>query len=118
MTPLERLLTSGHAAAVDVDGAAAFAREPTAGLLLLPGDPSRPEVVDVAVVLGELAEKFPRLRVAVVRDGEEPTMRAWFGVTTFPSLLFVRGGDVVTRLARMQPWSTYEDAAIALEAGR
>jgi len=115
MTPLERLLEREHVTAVDAAGAAAFTREAAAGLLLLPGDPSRPEVIDVAVVMGELKEKFPALRVAVAPVGAEPEMRASFGVTTFPSLLFVRGGEVRTRLARMQAWSTYEGAALALQ---
>lgn len=117
MKPLERLRLQSSVTTVDADGAAAFAHDAAAGVLLLPGDPTRPEVTDVAVVLGELAGRFPGLRVAVAHEGHEPAMRAHFGVRSFPALLFVKGGEVVTTLTRMQSWSTYADAARALEEG-
>jgi hydrogenase-1 operon protein HyaE len=115
MNPLERLQHHARIEALDADGLAAFAHVPAPGLLLVPGDPSRPEATDVAVVLGELAERFPRLRVAVAPEGHEQAMRAQLGVTAFPALLFVKGGRVVTTLARMQAWSAYESAARELE---
>ncbi|HSO33474.1 MAG TPA: hypothetical protein VLT33_13160 [Labilithrix sp.] len=114
MTPLERLLQD-KGCAVDAEGALAFANASGAWLLLLPGDPLRPEVADLAVVLGALAGKFPHLRIAVAPEGDEVAMRSRFGVTTFPALLFVKGGGVVTTLSRMQSWATYEGAARALE---
>lgn len=117
MKPLERLRLQRSVASVDTDGASVFAGAAAAGMLLLPGDPTRPEVTDVAVVVGELAERFPRLRVAVAQEGDEAAMRARFGVKNFPALLFVRGGEVVKTLARMQSWSTYEDSARAVEEG-
>ena len=70
------------------------------------------------MVLGELATRFPCFRVGIAPEGDEATMRARFGVTAFPALLFVRGGEVVTSIARMQAWLTYESAARALEVAR
>jgi hydrogenase-1 operon protein HyaE len=114
MTPLDRLLQRDHVITVDAAGAIAFAHEPAAGMLLLAGDLARAEVTDVAVVLSSLATSFPGLRVAVAHEAAEPELRASFQVSAFPSLLFVKDGAVVTKLARMQAWSTYEDAARAL----
>jgi hypothetical protein len=114
MMPLERLRTLSTITEVDPEHASAFVRDPLPGMLLIPGDPLRPEVNDVAVVLTELVERFPAIRVAVASIGQEATMRGRFGVAAFPALLFVKGGEVVTALSRMQAWSAYETAARAL----
>ena len=118
MKPLERLRDRHAVTAVDIDGATAFTRDAAPGVLLLPGDPTRPELTDVAVVLGELATRFPRFRLGIAPEGDAAAMRVRFGVTAFPALLFVRGGEVVTAIARMQAWSAYERAARALEVQR
>jgi hydrogenase-1 operon protein HyaE len=115
MKPLDRLARDQRVSNVDADGALAFAREPAPGVLLLPGDPTRPEVVDVAVVMSELLSTHPALRYGVAPVGDEPAMRERFGVTSFPALLFVKNGEVAKVLARMQTWSTYEGAASAIE---
>lgn len=116
MKPLQRLALRPGVTTVDGDAALAFTREHAPGILLVPGDPSRPEVTDLAVVLGELADAHPGVRVGVAREGDEAEMRSRLGLSAFPSLLFVKGGEVVKVLARMQSWSTYAGAARALEA--
>lgn len=116
MTPLERLRQRRDTAQVDLDGAVAFTREEAPGVMLLPGDPARPEVIDLAVVLGELRALHPGLRFAVAADGDEGALRARLPVTTFPSLVLVRGGAVAKVLSRMQSWATYDAAIAALGA--
>ncbi len=111
--PLDRVRSDPRVVALDAEGALEFAKREAPGLLLLPGVVARAEVPDVAVVLGELAVRFPGLRLAVA-DGDEATLKARFGLPGFPALLFVRDGEVKTALARMHSWSTYESAARAL----
>lgn len=114
MTPLDRLMQRTDVVTVDPDGAVAFAAGAGPGVLLLPGDPTRPEVIDLAVVMGELEGRHPGLRLAVARVGEEPALRERLPVTAFPSLVFVRDGGVAKVLSRMQSWSTYADALTML----
>jgi len=115
MKPLEKLTRRPAVTTVDSEGAVAFTKTPAPGLLLLPGEPSRPEVTDVAVVVIELSERHPELRLGVARVGDEAAMRERFGVTTFPALLFVRNGEVVRAVSRMQSWATYMSAVAMLE---
>ncbi len=118
MKPLDRLLKTPRVEALPLESAVGFARDPSAEarVLFLPGDASRPEVTDVAVVLGELLGLFPSLEIGVaVGEGvDEAAMRERFGVTAFPTVIFSRHGETSKRLSRMQSWSTYEDAARAL----
>lgn len=114
MNPLERLRAQNSVLRVNADGAAAFARGGLPGLLLLPGDPTRPEVIDLAVVVSELRQLHPRLRVAVADVGHEAALRERLPVTSFPSLLFVRHDGVAKVLSRMQSWATYEEAIASL----
>lgn len=114
MNPLERLREQRDVLRVDVDGAAAFASGGAPGLLLLPGDPTRPEVIDLAVVVSELRQLHPGLRVAVGDAGHEAALRERLPVTSFPSLVFVRSDGVAKVLARMQSWATYRDALASL----
>ncbi len=107
-----------HARIADLaaDAATAFVEDVAPGMLLLRGDPRRPEATDVAVVLSELADTFPNLRAAVASTEDEAGLRARFAVTSFPALLFVKGGAVVSALVRMHDWSAYDAAARSLEA--
>ena len=111
MNPLDLLCIQDSVSSVDVAGARAFVQEPDPGLLFLPGDRSRPEVTDVAVVANTLHRRYPELRVAVAKNEAEDTLRGAFGIALFPSLLFVKGGEVKISLARMQTWSIYDGAA-------
>ncbi|MFO0737240.1 MAG: hypothetical protein U0270_15225 [Labilithrix sp.] len=116
MTPLERLRLRTDIASVDAEGAREFAHREARGLLLLPGDPTRPEVIDLAVVVSELHQRHPDLRIAIADSGHEAVLRERLHVTSFPSLVFVKDGAVAKVLSRMQSWATYLDALASLEA--
>ncbi len=87
----------------------------TAGMnvLFFPGDPTTvKDATDVAVVLPELVSAFDgQLRPGVVTDvfGDGKTLKRHYGFTEYPSLVFVRSGDYVGTITRIQDWGEYLD---------
>ncbi len=87
----------------------------TAGMnvLFFPGDPATvKDATDVAVVLPELVGAFDgQLRPGVVTDvfGDGKTLKRQYGFTEYPSLVFVRSGDYVGTITRIQDWGEYLD---------
>jgi hydrogenase-1 operon protein HyaE len=82
-------------------------------VLFFPGDPGTvKDATDVAVVLPELVEAFGgRLNPGVVIDtfGDGKTLKRHYGFSHFPALVFVRDGDYVGTICRIQDWSEYLD---------
>ncbi len=111
MTPLERLRAHTSVHTVDADGALAFTKSSTGGVLIVLGDPSRPEVSDVAVVALELQGNYPQMHIALASPGDDPKMKTELGLTSLPALVFVKDGVVTRTLARMCSWASYDDAA-------
>ena len=89
----------------------AFVAEPMLNVLFFPGDPKTiRDATDVAVVLPELVQVFDhQLRPGVVVDtrraGSELQKR--YGFRAYPALVFVRGGEYVGAIARIQNWNDY-----------
>ena len=87
----------------------------TAGMnvLFFPGDPKTTrDATDVAVVLPELVAAFGgRLNAGVVPDtfGDGKDLKRHYGFSAFPSLVFVRDGDYVGAISRIQDWGEYLD---------
>ncbi|MBI5321884.1 hydrogenase accessory protein [Bradyrhizobium sp.] len=83
----------------------------TVAVLLSAGNPARfPEAIDVAVVLPELIEAFQgRLHGAVITREAESELGQRFGVRVQPTLIFVRGGETLGLIAKIQDWSIYID---------
>ena len=90
-----------------------FVAEPGMNVLFFPGDPATAkDSTDVAVVLPELVEAFGgQLRPGVVADtyGDGKELKRHYGFSAFPSLVFVRGGEYVGTITRIQDWSEYLD---------
>ncbi|EGQ61863.1 hydrogenase-1 expression HyaE [Acidithiobacillus sp. GGI-221] len=87
-------------------------------VLLFAGDPARyPEANDVAVILPELAATFSgRFRTAVVAAGAEKSLQARYGVTVWPTLVFLRQGIKLGAISRMRDWGEYlREIAMLLE---
>lgn len=80
-------------------------------VLLSAGNPVRfPEAIDVAVVLPELIEAFQgRLRGAIIVPDAESELGQRFGVRVQPTLIFVRNGETLGLIAKIQHWSVYAD---------
>lgn len=80
-------------------------------VLFFPGDPKTiNDATDVAVVLPELVDAFRgQLNPGVVRDtyGDGVTLKRRYGFRRFPALVFVRSGDYVGAIERIQDWAHY-----------
>ena len=89
----------------------AFVAEPMLNVLFFTGDPQTiRDATDVAVVLPELVEAFDRqLRPGVVVDtrGAGSELQKRYGFRAYPALVFVRGGQYVGAIARIQNWNDY-----------
>jgi hydrogenase-1 operon protein HyaE len=94
-----------------------LARNPRA-LLFFTGDVNtRPEGLDVAVVVRELATGYQgRLRVGVVDRRDEAALMARFGVVVTPAVAYMRDGESSELVARMRDWSVFAQAAERLLA--
>lgn len=66
------------------------------------------ESADVAVVLRELVRCHPgRLRAGVMEAADERKLKVLFGVSTTPTLVFVRGRTTLGSIERMKGWDHY-----------
>lgn len=93
------------------------ARNPRA-LLFFTGDvAARPEGLDVAVVVRELASSYgDRLRVGLVDRRDEAALMAQFGVVVTPAVVYLRDGQASELVARMRDWPVFAQAAERLLA--
>lgn len=88
-----------------------FVAEPGMNVLFFPGDPQTVrDATDVAVILPELARAFDgRLRPGVVTDtfGAGKDLKRRYGFREYPALVFVRTGEYVGTISRVQDWAEY-----------
>ena len=112
---IERLVSQLGAEWVDETRIVEWSARSGEGVVLLAGDPVRfPEGLDVAAVLPEIMRSFPnRFAVAVVPRQHEEAVAKMYGSNRWPTLLFLRGGHYVTRIAGMQDWDVYLQAVEA-----
>lgn len=103
-------LVSNHGclkiAAADIDQ---FASPPGDSILLLTHDPVRvPETLDVLVVLPEVLKPYAgRFRCAVLDAEQSQAVKARFGITRWPAMVFQRGGEYVGAIEGMRDWSEF-----------
>jgi hydrogenase-1 operon protein HyaE len=80
-------------------------------VLFFPGDPKTVrDSTDVAVILPELVRAFDgQLRPGVVTDtfGDGLQLKRQYGFPEYPALVFVRSGNYVGTITRVQDWSDY-----------
>ena len=88
------------------------ARHPHA-LLFFTGDvATRPEGLDVAIVVRELLRQYDgRLALGIVDRRDETALMAKTGVVVLPAVAFVAHGRPVEIVARMRDWIAYAQAA-------
>ena len=89
-----------------------FIAEDGKTVLFFPGDPSTvKDATDVAVVLPELVTADGgQLRPGVVTDtwGAGKELKRHYGFSAYPSLVFVRSGEYVGTITRIQDWPDYQ----------
>ena len=85
------------------------------GLLFFIGD--RPEGLDVAVVVRELATSYQgRLRIGFIDQRDEAALMTRFGVVVMPAVVYMRDGQPTELVARMRDWPVFSQAADRLLA--
>ena len=108
---IDRLVDELGYATVTLESHDDFVAEPGMNVLFFPGDPKTvKDSTDVAVVLPELVGAFAgQLRPGVVADtyGDGKELKRRYGFSAFPSLVFVRSGEYVGAITRIQDWGEY-----------
>lgn len=108
---IDRLVTELDYADVSLANCEEFVAAPGMNVLFFPGDATTVrDATDVAVVLPELVAAFDeQLRPGVVRDvfGDGDVLRRRYGFKEYPALVFIRAGDYVGTLTRIQDWGDY-----------
>lgn len=88
-----------------------FVAQPGMNVLFFPGETTTvKDATDVAVVLPELVKAFDgQLTPGVVTDvrGAGAELRKLYGFGAYPALVFVRGGEYVGAITRIQDWAVY-----------
>ena len=115
---IDRLLTELGFAEIDAGNHDDFVAADGMNVLFFPGDPNTvKDATDVAVVLPELVAAFPgQLNPGVVTDtfGFGTVLKRRYGFSHFPALVFVRAGDYVGAIVRIQDWADYIEQVSSL----
>ncbi len=108
---IEKLLSEHGFPVVSLTNHDEFVSRPGMNVLFFPGDAKTVrDATDVAVVLPELVAAFEgRLSPGVVTDvfGDGKMLKQRYGFREYPALVFVRSGDYVGTIVRIQDWGSY-----------
>jgi hydrogenase-1 operon protein HyaE len=108
---IERLIQELNYPEVTLDNHDSFIEMPGLNVLFFPGNPDTvKDATDVAVILPELIAVFAsQLNPGVVTDtyGAGQKLKQKYGFTHYPSLVFVRDGEYVGAISRIQDWADY-----------
>ncbi|MBU0621342.1 MAG: hydrogenase [Gammaproteobacteria bacterium] len=106
---LERLRAQSKITLLDEEGLESFVMAGGDGMVLFTQEPDQqPETWDVAVILPEVLKLTgDRLRAAIISPELARKEKARFGITRWPSLVFVRDGDYVGVIDGMRNWEEY-----------
>jgi len=108
---IDRLIQDLGYEEITLDNHDSFTQRPGLGVLFFPGNPETvKDATDVAVVLPELINAFgDQLRPGVVTDtsGAGKELKQKYGFPQYPALVFVREGEYVGAITRIQDWTEY-----------
>ena len=108
---IDRLIHELGYEEITLDNHDSFIRSPGLNVLFFPGNPETvKDATDVAVVLPELINAFgEQLIPGVVIDtyGAGKELKQKYGFQQYPALVFVRDGEYVGAITRIQDWSDY-----------
>ena len=109
MQLIERLSDTLGYALLDAENFEEFvAHTPQCVLFFTENPTSFPESSDVAVILPEIVRQFgDRLTPAVVARNHEREVSKRYGVREWPTLVFLRRGEYLGAIARVQDWNDY-----------
>lgn len=106
---LQRLRAQSDIILLDEAGLGSFVAAAGDGMVLFTQEPDQqPETWDVAVILPEvLKQTGSRLRAAIIPPELARQEKARYGITRWPSLVFVRDGAYVGVIDGMRNWDEY-----------
>ena len=106
---LERLRAQSKIVLLDEEGLESFVMAGGDGMVLFTQEPDQqPETWDVAVILPEVLKLTgDRLRAAIITPDLARKEKARYGITRWPSLVFVRDGGYVGVIEGMRNWEEY-----------
>lgn len=106
---LEQLQTKHGLPLLDADNYGQFIYGNDTVLLFFSNDPVMfPESHDVAVILPELMKTFKgKLQAAVISKAIERELQGQFRFTSWPSLVFLRGGEYLGVITGIKNWQEY-----------
>lgn len=106
---IDRLVSELKYPLLTADTFQAFVAAQPVSVLFFTEDPtSFPESQDVAVILPELIATFGTLLTpAVVAREFERTLQKQYGFGVWPTLVFLRRGEYLGAISRVQDWSDY-----------
>jgi hydrogenase-1 operon protein HyaE len=108
-TLLEQLQTRHGLPLINADNYDQFVYGNDTVLLFFSNDPVMfPESHDVAVILPELLKAFnSKLQAAVISSVIERELQARFRFTSWPALVFLRGGEYLGVITGIKNWQEY-----------
>jgi len=108
---IDRLLQELNYPEITLDNHDAFVELPGLNVLFFPGNPDTvKDATDVAVVLPELVATFaPQLNPGIITDtyGTGQKLKQKYGFSHYPSMVFIRDGEYVGTISRIQDWADY-----------
>ena len=118
LTLFARLVGQHGFTAITAENLRTFIDAPGEALLFFPDDPKRvPEAWDVAVVLPDIVQlNCPETRVGLIDPVLAKKLATEFGITMWPSLVFLRDGKYLGVIERMRDWDEYAERIATLRA--
>lgn len=105
---LRRLTEVHHLPLLDQHNLDSFIRSHHLCVLFFAGNPEKyPEANDVAMVLPELLKAFGEMQGAVIAPSDEIMLQKLFVFSRWPSLVFVREGQMLGVISEIQNWHDY-----------
>lgn len=119
LTLFARLVAQQGYKALSAQSTREFVEAPGEAMLFFAEDPKRvPETWDVAVVLPDIVRtNCPQVRVGLLDPVSARALAGEFGVSLWPSLVFLRDGQYLGAIERMRDWDDYARRIAAIRAG-
>jgi len=94
---------------LNVDNFDDFIKSKNECVLFFTENPTRfPESDDVAMILPELIKEYGnRFSAAVIEQDSQRKLQARFDFKTWPTLVFLRKGEYLGSISRVQDWNEY-----------
>lgn len=106
---IEQMIETHGYPVVEEDTLESFLAEHEECVLFFTENPERfPESNDVAMILPELVKEYGyRFAAAVVGHKSQRQLQSRYGFSEWPSLVFLRNGQYLGTISRVQNWTDY-----------